>query len=85
MGTFIATLLAKKAAGHIMGLLASKTAGSATVGTGAGIAALIGPALGGDNAAIGAIVVMILGWLGTLIGRLFAKPDPALKPVRSKK
>ena len=73
MGTIILGLLKQKAAGKLIGMVASKTVGSATAGSVAGIVAALPAALGGDKTAIGAIVVIVLGWFGTLIGRLKAK------------
>ena len=69
MGAMIASLLAKKAIGHVAGLLVSKTAGAATIGSGTGIIAVLPGVLAGDAAAIGSLVLIIFTWLGTLWGR----------------
>ena len=62
-------LLEAKAAGKIAGLLVSKTVAGATVASVAGIIPFITPALQGDPAAIGNLVLIIGGWLFALYGR----------------
>jgi len=77
MGTIIASLIAKKAAGHVIGLLASKTQIGATTGAAGGLIVALPGALNGDPNAIGAVVLIVIGWLGALYGRWRAKPAPA--------
>ena len=62
-------LLKAKAAGEMVGLLVSKTVAGATVASVAGIIPFITPALQGDPAAIGNLVIIIGGWLFALYGR----------------
>ena len=73
MGAIILGLLKQKAAGKLAGMIVSKTMGAATAGSVAGIVAALPAALEGDETAIGAIVVIVFGWFGTLVGRLKAK------------
>ncbi len=69
----IAALLQKKAAGELLGLLASKTQwGASTVGVTA-LFAVLPQALEKDPTAIGQVVLIIGGWLMALMGRLKAK------------
>jgi len=77
MGTIIASLVAKKAAGHVLGLLVSKTQIGASTGAAGGLIAALPDALNGDPSAIGAVVLIIFGWLGALYGRWRAKPAPS--------
>ena len=72
MGAFITTLLAKKAAGHLVGMVLSKTMVGATGLAGGAIWQEIPGALAGDAEAVGKITLYVLGWLFTLYGRVKA-------------
>lgn len=73
MGAFITSLLAKKAAGHIAGMVLSKTMLGVTGVAGGAIWQEIPAALAGDPEAVGKITLFIIGWIFTLYGRLKAK------------
>ncbi len=73
MGAFITSLLAKKAAGHIAGMVLSKTMVGATGVAGGAIWSEIPAALEGDPEAVGKVTLYVIGWLYTLYGRLKAK------------
>jgi hypothetical protein len=62
-------LLEQKAAGSVVGLLASKTVGAATVSGLAGLWSLIPGIAAKDPQAIGNAALIIAGWIGTLYGR----------------
>lgn len=70
MGAFITTLLAKKAAGHIAGMVLSKTMVGATGLAGSAIWSEIPAALEGDPTAMGKITFWVASWLYTLYGRM---------------
>jgi hypothetical protein len=72
MAAIIQALIAKKAQGAVVGLLASKTQYAATLGSSSGLYALIPGVLAKDPEAIGNAVLILLCWIGTLIGRLRA-------------
>ena len=69
MGTIIAGLVAQKAAGQVMGLIASKTQWGATTAAGAGIWAILPRVIDKDPEAIGQLVLILFGWLTALYGR----------------
>ena len=77
MGTMImsvvTTLLEKKAAGHVLGLLVSKTQLGISAASVTGLVAVLPQAMSGDPTAIGQVVLIVLGWIGALYGRLMAK------------
>lgn len=73
MGAIITTLLAKKAAGHIAGMVLSKTMVGVTGVAGGAIWEQIPGALAGDPEAVGKVTLYVLGWLFTLYGRLKVK------------
>lgn len=69
MTAIILALLKQKAAGKVLGLLVSKTQLGASAGATGGLMAALPGALAGEPAAIGAVVLIIGGWLGALYGR----------------
>lgn len=82
MGAILLALLKKKAAGEVLGLLVSKTAGGATTAAVAGLWAVLPRALEKDPEAIGQVALILFGWLMALIGRLKAKPAAPKKAKR---
>ena len=73
MGALITSLLAKKAAGHIAGMVLSKTMVGATGLAGGAIWQEIPAALEGDPEAVGKITLFVIGWIYTLYGRMKVK------------
>lgn len=69
MTAIILSLLQKKAAGQVLGLLASKTQWGASTGALGGLWAVLPRALEKDPEAIGQVVMIVAGWLGALYGR----------------
>ena len=69
MGAIITSLLAKKAAGHIAGMLVSKAQWGATGIAGSGLWTILPKVLEGDNEAIGQLVMLIGSYLLALYGR----------------
>ncbi len=68
----ITSLIAKKAAGKIAGLLVSKTqVGASAAGIG-GLWAVLPGALASDPEAIGQAVLIVIGWATALYGRMKA-------------
>ncbi len=72
MGSLIASLIAKKAAGHVLGLFASKTQWGATGIAGSALWTILPRVLEGDNEAIGQLVMLIGSYLLALYGRMRA-------------
>ena len=71
--TVVTSLLAKKAAGHVAGLLVSKTQyGASAAGLG-GLWAVLPGVLAREPEAIGTAVLIIGGWLMALYGRMKAR------------
>ena len=68
----IESLLAAKFAGKVSGLLVSKTQLGASLGSSAGLYALLPGILEKDPEAIGTAVVIVIGWLVAMWGRLRA-------------
>lgn len=83
MAAIIAALLKKKAAGTILGLLASKTQYGASAGALGGLWAVLPRAFEKDPEAIGQVCLIIFGWAVALYGRLKAKPDAPKKKGKS--
>ena len=75
LGIIVASLLAAKADGQPIGLLASKTQWGATTGSLTGLCALLPRIAAKDPEAIGLAVLIVGAWLFTLYGRL-AKETP---------
>ena len=74
MGSLIASLVAKKAAGEIVGLLASKTQMGASAGALGGLWAVMPGVLAKEPNAIGQAALIVFGWLGALYGRWKVQP-----------
>lgn len=72
MSAIIMALLKQKAMGSIVGLLASKTQYGASAATVTGLWAILPRALEGNPDAIGQAVIIVVGWLVALYGRLRA-------------
>ncbi len=84
MGAIIVSLLKQKAAGQVLGLLVSKTAGGATLVGFTALWAVLPRALESDPEAVGQVVLIMLGWLGALYGRWKAKPAALEQPKKRK-
>ena len=69
MTAIILALLKQKAAGKVLGLLASKTQWGASTGALGGLWAVLPSALEGKPDAVGQVAMIVLGWLGALYGR----------------
>ena len=70
--TLIFNLVAAKLDGQVVGLLASKTQWGATTASLAGLWPLVPGIAAKDPAAIGNAVLIVVGWLVALYGRLKA-------------
>lgn len=79
MGSLIVTLLKQKAAGKLVGLLASKTQYGATATALGGLMAVLPRALENDPEAVGQAALIIFGWLTVMYGRLKAKLEAPAK------
>ena len=79
MASLIASLVAKKAAGEVVGLLASKTQMGASAGALGGLWAVLPGVLVGEPDAIGQLALIVIGWIGALYGRWKAQPAKTSK------
>lgn len=72
MSAILWSLVEKKAAGELLGLLVSKTQWGASTATVTALWTVLPQALQGDAEAIGQTVLIIGGWLMALYGRVKA-------------
>ena len=85
MGAILISLLKQKAAGKFTGLLVSKTGWGVSFAAAGGLWAVLPRALEGDPEAVGQVTLIVLGWLGTLYGRLKAKFASAATAKKKRK